>query len=68
MPSIRGDTVAIVAGTERLAALQKLYEQVRESFPTWPIEIVQMRGLAVVLILPVLISLLPALFGVFTKK
>lgn len=68
MPSIRGDTAAIVAGTERLAALQKRYEQVRESFPTWPIEIVQMRGLAVVLILPVLISLLPALFDVFTKK
>jgi hypothetical protein len=68
MPSIRGDTVAIVAGTERLAALQKRYEQVRESFPTWPIEIVQMRGLAVVLILPVLIALLPALFDVFTRK
>jgi hypothetical protein len=68
MPSIRGDTAAIVAGTERLAALQKRYEQVRESFPTWPIELVQMRGLAVVLILPVLISLLPALFDVFTKK
>jgi hypothetical protein len=68
MPSIRGDTTAIVAGTERLAALQKRYEQVRESYPTWPIEIVQMRGLAVVLILPVLISLLPALFDVFTKK
>ena len=68
MPSIKGDTPAIVAGTERLAALQKRYEQVRDSFPTWPIEIVQMRRLAIALLLPLLFSLLPSLLGVFIKK
>jgi hypothetical protein len=68
MPSAKGDTEAINAGTERLAALQKRYEQVRNSFPTWPIEIVQLRRLAIVLILPLLLSLLPLLLDVLTKK
>jgi hypothetical protein len=67
MPSAKGDTTAINAGTERLAALQKRYEQVRSSFPTWPIEIVQLRHMAVVLILPVLLALLPSLLDVLTK-
>jgi hypothetical protein len=68
MPSAMGDTEAINAGTERLAALQKRYEQIRNSFPTWPIEIVQLRRLAIVLLLPLLLSLLPSLLDVFTKK
>src|SRR5260370_42535818 len=37
-----GDTATINEGTERLVALQKRYEQIRNSFPTWPIEIVQL--------------------------
>ncbi len=63
-----GDTAAINEGTERLAALQKRYEQVRNSFPTWPIEIAQLRGLVTLLILPVLFALLPLLIDMFTKK
>ena len=62
------ETVQIVAGTERLSALKQRYELVRGTFPTWPLQIVEMRRLAVALLLPVLISLLPALFNVFTKK
>jgi hypothetical protein len=68
MPSAAGDTAAIIAGTERLAALQKRYEQVRNSYPTWPIELVQLRRLAIVLILPLLLALLPSLLDVLTKK
>ena len=62
MASAKGDNEAIIAGTERLAALQKRYEQVRNSFPTWPIEIVQLRRL------PLLLSLLPSFLDVLTKK
>lgn len=68
MPSIQDETAAVVAGTERLAALQKRYEQIYNSFPTWPIELVQMRRLALVLILPILLSLLPSLIDFFIKR
>jgi hypothetical protein len=68
MPSTKGDAAAIIAGTERLAALQKRYKPIRNSFPTWPIEIIQVRRLAIVLVLPLLLSLLPSLLDVLTKK
>ena len=61
------ETVQIVAGTERLSALKQRYELVRDTFPTWPLQIVEMRRLTVALFLPAIISLLPALFSVFTK-
>ncbi len=64
----RGDVVAIKEGTERLAALRTSYEEVRDSIPTWPIEIMQLRGLVTLLILPVLLTLLPLLLGLFTKQ
>jgi hypothetical protein len=64
----RGDVTAIREGTERLAALRKSYEEVRDSIPTWPIEIMQFRGLVTLLILPVLLTLLPLLLGLFTKQ
>jgi hypothetical protein len=63
----RGDVAAIKEGTERLAALRTSYEEVRDSIPTWPIEIVQLRGLVTLLILPVLLTLLPLLLGLFAK-
>ncbi len=63
MPSAKGNTAAIIDGTKRLAALQKRYKQIRDSFPTWPIEVVQLHRLAIVLILPLLFSLLPSLLG-----
>ncbi|HEY1353442.1 MAG TPA: hypothetical protein VGF67_27860 [Ktedonobacteraceae bacterium] len=62
------DLVVINEGTERLAALRKRYEEVHDSFPTWPIEIMQLRGLVTLLILPVLLALLPLLLDLFTKK
>jgi hypothetical protein len=67
-PAANEETAQIVAGTERLSALKQRYELVRDTFPTWPIQIVEMRRLSIVLLLPALISLLPALLSVFTKK
>jgi hypothetical protein len=67
-PTADEQTVQIVAGTERLSALKQRYELVRDTFPTWPLQIMEMRRLAVALLLPALISLLPALFNMFTKK
>jgi hypothetical protein len=68
MSGAMGDTAAINEGTERLVALRKRYEEVRNSFPTWPIEIMQLRGMMTLLILPVLLALLPLLVDLFTKK
>ena len=62
------DVAKIKAGTKRLVALRKRYEEVRDSFPTWPIEIMQLTGLVTALILPVLLALLPLLIDLFTKK
>ena len=67
-PAADEATAQIVAGTERLSALKQRYELVRDSFPTWPLQVVEMRRLAVALLLPALIALLPALVDVFTKK
>jgi hypothetical protein len=63
-----GDTTVINEGTERLTALQKRYKQIHDSFPTWPSEIMQLRGLVTILILPVLLALLPLLLSFFTKQ
>jgi hypothetical protein len=61
-------TAQIVAGTERLAALKQRYELVQATFPTWPIQVVEMRRLAVAWLLPALMALLPSLFAIFTRK
>jgi hypothetical protein len=63
-----GDVAAIKEGTERLAALRTSFEEVRDSIPTWPIEIMQLRGLVTLLILPVLLTLLPLLLSLFTRQ
>lgn len=67
LPSISGDTATLVAGTERLSTLQDRYKLLRDAFPVWPIEIIQMRRLGVALFLPALLALLPALLGWLTK-
>jgi hypothetical protein len=68
MSGAMSHVAAINEGTERLVALRKRYEEVHNGFPTWPIEIMQLRGLALLLILPVLLTLLPLLLDLFTKK
>ena len=67
-PSLKSDTTAIEAGTKRLSALQDRYKLLRDNFPVWPLEIMQMRRLGVALILPALLSLLPSLLDLFTKR
>ena len=65
--SITGPTAAIAEGTERLVTLQKRHEQVKGSFPTWPVEISFAGRLGFTLILPLLTSFVPALINLLTK-
>lgn len=67
-PAADEETAQIVAGTERLSALKQRYELVRDTFPTWPIQMVEMSRLVAALLLPAIISLLPALLSAFTKN
>ena len=60
-------TAAIAERTERLVALRKCYDQVRGSFPTWPVEISFAGKLVFVLFLPLLTSLVPAVISLVTK-
>ena len=55
------DTAKIMAGTERLSALTQRYESLRDSFPVWPLEIMQMRQLLIAFILPILIAFISAI-------
>ncbi len=68
MPAGDEQTAQIVAGTERLVALKQRYELVQETFPIWPIQVVEMRRLAVAWLLPALMALLPSIFAIFTRK
>ncbi|HTK09049.1 MAG TPA: hypothetical protein VL485_17905 [Ktedonobacteraceae bacterium] len=68
MSGTMSDATAVNEGTERLVALRKRHEEVHSGFPTWPIEIMQLRGLVTLLILPVLLALLPFLLDLFAKK
>ncbi len=68
------DTATIMAKTERLSALTERYNLCRNTFPVWPLEIVQMRQLTLVIILPLLVAVIsalpsiPSIIGYFTKK
>jgi hypothetical protein len=65
--SITGPTAAIAEGTERLVTLQKRYDQVKKSFPTWPVEISFAGRLGLTLFLPLLTSFVPAVINLLTK-
>jgi hypothetical protein len=65
--SITGPTAAIAEGTERLVTLQKRHEQVKGSFPTWPVEISFASRLGLTLFLPLLTSFVPAVINLLTK-
>ena len=60
-------TAAIAERTERLVALQKHYDQMKDSFPTWPIEISFVGKLGATLFFPLLLSSIPALINLLTK-
>ena len=65
--SITEPTAAIAEGTERLVTLQKRYDQVKDSFPTWPVKTSFMGRLGLTLFLPLLTSLVPALIYLVIK-
>lgn len=65
--SITEPTEAIVQRTERLVALQKYYEHVMKSFPTWPLWIAAIKRLGPTLFLPLLTSLVPAIIYLLVK-
>jgi len=58
LAAITDDTATIEAGSKRLLALQDRYRLLRDTFPVWPLEMMQMRRLVIAFILPVLLSLL----------
>lgn len=58
MPSAEHDTRAVVAGTRRLTALKERYDLVRDTFPTWPLEVSGLSRLVVTVILPALLPLI----------
>jgi hypothetical protein len=65
--SLTEPTAAIAERTERLVTLQKHYNQVKGSFPTWPIEISFVSKLGLTLFLPLLLVSIPALINLLTK-
>ncbi len=65
--SLAEPTAAIAEGTERLVTLQKRYDQVKGTFPTWPVQISFARKLGFTLFLPLLTSFVPAVINLVTK-
>ena len=67
MPSAADDTTTIVAGTSRLSALKERYDLVQETFPTWPLEVRELRRVVATgslpALLPFLLPLLPQLIS-----
>jgi len=59
--SVEHDVRTVVAGTRRLAALKQRYDLVRDTFPTWPLEIKALSRLTVTVILPIVLSLIASL-------
>jgi hypothetical protein len=61
LSSVTHDTRTVVATTRRLAALKQHYDLVRETFPTWPLEINTVSRLVVTAILPAFLPLVISL-------
>jgi len=57
MASSKQDANAIKAGTDRLSELKRRYELLQDTYPTWPLAIVQMRRLVATVSIPALIPL-----------
>lgn len=58
LSSVAHDTGTVVATTRRLAALKQHYDLVRDTFPTWPLEINTVSRLVVTAILPAFLPLI----------
>jgi hypothetical protein len=53
------ETPKILADTDRLSAIKRRYELLDETFPTWPVEIRQMRNIIAALGISALLQFLP---------
>jgi hypothetical protein len=56
-------TAGILADNDRLSAIKRRYSLIVDTFPTWPLEVTQIRRLVATLSLPALISLIPSIMG-----
>ncbi len=57
-PAADADANTIKAGTDRLSELNRRYQLLQSTYPTWPLEIVQVRRLIGAISLPAIITLL----------
>ena len=57
-PSLNNDAKSIKDGTDRLSELKQRYDLVRDIFPTWPLEVHELRRVVAALSLPALLPLL----------
>lgn len=62
--SPHNDIKSITTNTRRLSRLKARYELLKETFPLWPIEVVQIRRLVVLAILPAIGAILPVIFAI----
>ncbi len=57
-PSVDADVKTIKEGTDRLSEINRRYKLLQSTYPTWPLEIVQVRRLIGAASLPAIITLL----------
>lgn len=62
--SPHNDIKSITTNTRHLSRLKARYELLKEIFPTWPLEVVQIRRLVVLAILPAIGAILPVIFSI----
>jgi len=61
--SVGHDIRSAIAGTRQLAALKQRYDLVRDTFPTWPLEISALGRVGVTVVLPLILPLITSLIS-----
>ena len=61
--SVEHDIRSAIAGTRQLAALKQRYDLVRDTFPTWPLEISALGRVGVTVVLPLMLPLITSLIS-----
>ncbi|GCE31692.1 hypothetical protein KDA_71760 [Dictyobacter alpinus] len=60
----KDDVAGITADNNRLTAIKQRYDLIVDIFPTWPLEVKQIRRIVATLTLPAVISLIPNIINV----
>jgi hypothetical protein len=55
------DTRTLVSGTRHLSALKQRYDLLRDTFPTWPLEIHTLNRIGVTIVLPLILPIITSL-------